>query len=251
MLAIALSLSAYYLAQQQKLATNGDVEEALDAARLSARLDPFNSAPLMAEALLLERQGRNEEAVEVLRDAIKRDPANYTNRVQLGNLQLSQLNDPEAAVESYRLALERIPRDTNLIASLAFALTRTGDLEAAKKEYERVRDLGRISSRSLYDLGRIYTRTGEPEKAVETLQGIREKVAARVEDSNNEVKKIQNELFLNSIDLAIADAHVVRGDYAEAMAVLEESKAEQAPAILELLNTNPEEYRESVLNSGL
>jgi len=252
LLAVALSLSAYYLAQQQMLATSGDVAGALDAARLSARLDPFNSAPLTAEALLLQRQGQNEEAAEVLRDAIERDPANYTNRTQLGNLQLTQLNDPEAAVESYRVALDQIPRDTNLIASLAFALTRTGDLEAAKTEYERVRDLDRISSRNLYDLGRIYARTEEPEKAVETLTGVREDVAARVEESDNDdAKRVQRELFLNSIDLAIADAHVVQGDYPEATAVLEESEAEQAPAILELLNTNPEEYRESVLNSGL
>lgn len=251
LLAVALSLSAYYLAQQQKLATSGDVAGALDAARLSARLDPFNSAPLTAEALLLQRQGQNEEAADVLRDAIERDPANYTNRTQLGNLQLTQLNDPEAAVESYRVALDQIPRDTNLIASLAFALTRTGDLEAAKTEYERVRELDRISSRNLYDLGRIYARTDEPEKAVETLTEVREQIAARVEETDNEAKRGQRELFLNSIDLAIADAHVVEGDYAAATAVLEESEAEQAPAILELLNTNPEEYRESVLNSGL
>lgn len=251
LLAVSLSISAYYLAQQQRLATSGDVDGALDAARLSARLDPFNSAPLTAEALLLQRQGQNEEAAEVLRDAIERDPANYSNRTQLGNLQLTQLNDPEAAVESYRRALEQIPRDTNLIASLAFALTRTGDLEAAKTEYERVQEFDRISSRNLYDLGRIYARTGEPEKAVETLTRAREDVAARVEDSNNELKRVQRELFLNSIDLAVADAHVVQGDYDAARAVLEESEAEQAPAILELLNTNPEEYRDSVLNSGL
>lgn len=251
LLAVALSLSAYYLAQQQKLATSGDVQGAIDAARLSARLDPFNSAPLAAEALLLQRQGKNEEAAQVLRDAIKRDPANYSNRTQLGNLYLNQLNDPKEAVRYYREALEQIPRDTNLIASLAFALTRTGDLEAAKKEYERVRDLGRASSRNLYDLGRIYARTGEPEKAVETLRGVREDVAARVEDSNNDLKRVQRELFLNSIDLATADAYVVQGDLEAARGVLENSEAEQAPAILELLNTNPEEYRESVLNSGL
>ena len=54
-----------------------------------------------------------------------------------------------------------------------------------------------------------------------------------------------------SVDLAIADAYVAQGDYDEARRVLENSGAEQAPAILELLYINPEEYRETVLNSEL
>ena len=250
LLAGSLSFSRYYLGQQQKLAAAGDVGGALDAARLSARLDPFSSEPIAAQSFLRQAQGNPEEAAELLREAIRRDPANYGNRAQLGNLQFNQLNDPGAAAKTYRKALEQIPKDTGLIANLAAALAATGDLEGAKREYEKCREFGRISTRDLYDLGRIYARTGEPEKAVETLEEVREKARAKVEGSSGP-KRVQRELFVNSVDLAIADAYVAQGNYDEATRVLEDSDAEQAPAILELLYIDPEEYRERVLNSEL
>lgn len=250
LLAGSLYLSQRYLGEQQRLAASGDVEGALDAARLAGRLDPWSSTPLAAEAYLLQRQGRFDEAVGVLERAIQRDPANYQNLVQLGSLQLNQLNDPEEAVGSYRAAVEKIPRDTNLIAGYAQALTRAGDLEGAKRQYEKARELGRISYISLYNLGKIYTRTGEPEKAVEVLEQSGRAAERAVEQSRGQ-ERAEREVFVDSVDLATADAYVVQGDYEEAKRVLEGSDAEQAPAILELLNTNPEGYRESVLNSGL
>jgi tetratricopeptide (TPR) repeat protein len=250
LLAGSLSFSSYYLKQQQKLAAAGDVGAALDAAQLSARLDPFNSAPVAAQSFLLQGQGNPEEAAEVLREAIRRDPANYGNRAQLGTLQFTQLNDPGAAVETYRKALEQNPKDTVMIANLAAALASTGDLEGAKREYEKCKEFDRILTRDLYDLGRIYARTGEPEKAVETLEEARERAGNGLESLKGQ-KRASRELFINSVDLAIADAYVAQGNYDEATRVLENSDAEQAPAILELLYINPEEYRESVLNSEL
>ena len=83
-----------------------------------------------------------------------------------------------------------------------------------------------------------------------TLEEAREKASAKLEGSSGP-KRVQRELFVNSVDLAIADAYVAQGNYDEATRVLENSDAEQAPAILELLYINPEEYRESVLNSEL
>ena len=61
-------------------------------------------------------------------------------------------------------------------------------------------------------------------------------------------QKDQLETFVDSVDLATVDALVIEGRYDEARLVLEDSDAEQAPAIIELLYINPEEYRESVLD---
>ena len=60
-------------------------------------------------------------------EATGRDPINYTPP---GNLRSNVLNDPEAAAESYREALERNPRETGIISALAAALTRTDQMEA-------------------------------------------------------------------------------------------------------------------------
>ena len=53
------------------------------------------------------------------------------------------------------------------------------------------------------------------------------------------------------MELAIADALVVQGRYGEAREVIAESSSEQAPALLHLLNSDPEAYRESVVLSGI
>ena len=57
--------------------------------------------------------------------------------------------------------------------------------------------------------------------------------------------------LIESINLAIADAMVVQGRYARARLIVAQSTSEQAPAILALLDTDPEMYRQSVLDSEI
>ena len=251
LLAGSLYLSSRYLAEQRQLAAAGDTKGAMEQARLAARLNPVDSAPLAAEASLLQRQERPEEAAEVLREATRRDPANKNNFVLLGNLQINQLNDPGAAAESYRKALERDPRDRGLVSGLAGSLIRIGDLEGAKREYEKLAERNEMQLGDLYTLGRIYSRTGEPERALGTLRGAREAAISALEQAPEGPRKDKLGTFVDSVDLAIVDALVIEGRYDEARLILEESDAEQAPAIIELLYTNPEEYRESVLDREL
>ena len=60
LLAGSLYLSNRYLGEQQRLAATGNVEDAVEKARLASRFNPFDSAPFTAEASLLQRQGRLE-----------------------------------------------------------------------------------------------------------------------------------------------------------------------------------------------
>jgi hypothetical protein len=53
------------------------------------------------------------------------------------------------------------------------------------------------------------------------------------------------------MDLATADALVVDGRYGQAARILAESPSEQAPGLLELLNSDPAAYREQVINSDI
>lgn len=253
MLAGTLFLSNQYLNEQRQLAAAGDVEAALERLRLAARLSPFDPAPLANQAFLLQQQGQTQLAVRAFEEAIRRDPGNFVNYVSLGNLQLNGLGDPEAAAKSYRGALERSPKSTDVRASLAAALVGAGNLEAAKREYETLAAAGRITLGDQISLGKVYARTGEPERAVETLRDARERVAGRLERLQNLGKAEEETVldFLDSVDLAIADALIVQGDYEGAREVLEGSRSEQAPAILELLRTNPEMYRESVLDGEI
>ena len=124
------------------------------------------------------------------------------------------------------------------------------DLERAKAQYECLREHGKIRLRDLYTLGKIQVQLEEPEEAIETFEEAR-KMAGKGLEPLDESRKAEREDFLESLDLAVADALVVQGSYAEAREVLSRSEAEQAGAVIALLNEDPEGYRESVLDAAI
>ena len=250
LLAISLYMSNYYLKEQARLAEAGDLRDARIEVERAARLDPFSPAPPTSMAYLELRQGRTEAAAEAFREAIRRDPANYKNYMALGDLQRQQLRDPKAAAESYQEALTHNPHGIAVVSRLADALLSTGDLEEAKAQYEWLREGGKIPLKDLYNLGRIQMRLDGPEKAIETFKEAREG-AGRGLESLNESQKAERKSLIESLDLAIADALVVRGSYAEAREILSQSSAKQAPSTLALLDEDPESYRESVLEAPI
>jgi tetratricopeptide (TPR) repeat protein len=248
-LATSLSLSRYYLDEERRLAAAGDLEGAQEAARLSVRLDPFDPEPLEAQSFLMQQLDRDEDAVLALEGAVARDPNNYLPHLLLANLRLSD-GDLDDAIAGYRKVLELNPEATAARGSLAQALVRKGDLEGAKKEYEKLRDRRAITPQGLYDLGRIYVRTGEPEKGQKAIRQARRRTSAELKQLDG-AEKARSEELIRSMDLAIADALVVQGKYERAIQVLSQSESEQAPALLQLVASDPEGYRESVVNSGI
>ena len=248
--AVSLHLSNYYLDEHYRLIVAGDTEGAMETVRTSKRLDPFSPEPLEAEAQLLQQEGNDQEAARVIRDAISRDPASYDLYMNLGILQMNRLNDYDAAVESFRKALERNPNSTLVSTYLAQSLLRQGKLSEAKRVYEDLRKEDQLSYEGFYNLGRIYVRNGEPEKGIRTLE--RSRRLAKMEMETMESSEgAQREEFVESINLSIADALVVEGQYGEAREIVAESNSDQAAAILELLDSDPELYRESVKNSEI
>lgn len=250
MLAISLYLSSRALDEQLRLAEAGDIEGAVREVERAARLDRFSPVPLSARAFIEQRRGRPEAAANAFNLAIDRDPVNYSNYVSLGNLQQDRLDNPAAAAESYRRALERNPHSTEISSQLARTLMQLEDYDGARERYEWLARTGRISLQDRFNLGRVYVRTGDPEQAVRAFQMVKRQGRASLAylDPQQRASQIQ---FLESVDLAIADALVVQRRYGEARQVLEESPAEQAPAILDLIQTDPEGYRESVLDDPI
>jgi tetratricopeptide (TPR) repeat protein len=249
-LATTLSLSEYYLDEQARLLAAGDLRGALEAAQMGARLDPFDPKPLEGESFVLQQQGRYEDAANSLRNAIERDPHNYVLYLMLGNLQFSRLDNLDAAVESYRDALRLNPNALAASNSLAQALIRKGELGAAMGVYEKLEEEKRISFYGLYNLGRIYVRTGEPGEGLKAIRHAKRKAQTGLHKLKGPLKAQRKQLIV-SMELAIADALVVQGRYAQARGVIAESSSEQAPALLQLLNSNPEAYREAVVSSEI
>jgi tetratricopeptide (TPR) repeat protein len=249
-LAAALSLSEHYLSEAQRLSAAGDLRGAMESSEKAVRLDPFDTDALEESSFLLQQQRRYEEAAAALREAIGRDPHNYLPYQMLANLQADRLGDLDAAVESYRDVLRLNPKATVASESLAQVLIRQGDLAAAREEYEKLREDGRISYRGLYNLGRIYVRTGKPREGLHAIKRAEQRAEAQLDEMQGPLAAQQRRLIV-SMKLAIADALVVQGRYGRARQVIANSSSEQAPALLRLLDSNPEAYRESVVSSEI
>ena len=250
LLATALSLSEYYLGEAQRLAAAGDVPGALEASSRAARLDPFDIEALETQSFFLVQQGRYEDAAVSLREATERDPHNYITYLMLGNLQLDELDDPDAAVESYRDVLRLNPEESTVREVLARELIQQGELGEAREEYERLSEEENITFQGLYNLGRIYVRTGAPREGLQAIKHAKRRAESELEELEGPLK-VQRRQLLGSMQLAIADALVVQGRYDEAREIIAQSSSPQAPALLQLLNSNPDAYRESVVTSEI
>lgn len=246
----ALWLSGHYTTEQRRLAAAGDMKAATEASRKSVRLDPFSSAPLEAQSLLFLQRGMDKESIQSLQEAMKRNPNDYMPYFLLGNLQVVRLNDLDDAIDSYRKSLQLNPELSSARSALAQALLKQGKLEEAKTEYERLQKDKGISYQGLYDLGRINVRTGNAEEGVRDIRKAENQASRGLENLEGDLKS-QREDLIQSMNLALADALVVQRRYAQAAKVLSDSPSDQAPALLELLNADPESYRESVINSEI
>lgn len=249
LLALSLYISIRYTAEQQRLTTAGDTRGAIEASRLAVRLDPFDTDALLAQSILFQQRGNNEAAAQALREAVERDPNNYLPYLYLGNLQVAR-EEPEAAIESYRDVLRVNPKASVASTYLAQVLIRQGRIEEAKEEYLKLEREDRISFEGLYDLGRIEVRTGEAEEGARDIKRARRQAQSELAGLEGSLRRVRQQL-LQSMDLAYADALVVAGREARAREVLADSTSEQAPSLLELLNSDPAAYRDQVVNSDV
>lgn len=245
LLGTSLYLSDRALDAQAEVAKSGDLAGAAAQAERAAALDPFGATPLASRGYLELRRDRPKDALRAFEEARDRDPANYANHVAVGNVQRQHLGQPGAAVESYRAAVKRNPNADTVRPLLGQTLLEVGDVRGAIEQYEWLLEKGRISSSDRYVLGGLYLRANEPEKGLATFRSAREQAVAGLEGLSGEDREVR-EQFVDSLDLAIADALVLQRDYDGAREVLEASGSEQAPSILAVLNQNPDKYRESV-----
>jgi tetratricopeptide (TPR) repeat protein len=252
LLAVAVSLyvSTLYSEERQRLAESGDIEGAIQSVEMAARLDPFSTQPLLSKAYMLRDQGQNQEAELVMQAAADREPESYEVPQEIGDLRLQSMNAPRKAAESYGRALELNPRSDSALVGLAEAQLAAGELDEAKRSYERLNESGDITVDQLYDLGRMYVRTGEPEKGLQTLRKAQRQAENGLQGLPEELRQSQLG-FLRSVELAMADALVVQRRYAQARQMLANSSAEQAPTIISLIASDPESYRQTVIDSDV
>ena len=251
LLAVALSLSQYYIKEEQRLVGAGDTKGALRMSDRASRLDPFGTKALQTASFLSQQQGHGSAAEADLREAIEREPNDYTTHLAMANYQLGSAGDFKAAAESYRRVLELNPRADVANSGLAQSLIRQGKLKEAREEYAKLEKRGGISVPGLYDFGRLQVRTGEAKEGAKTIKQARRRARNEMKSMEDGPTKDQRQELINSMDLALADALVVQRRYGAAMQVVSASSSPQAPGLLELISSDPEGYRESVINDEI
>jgi len=105
--------------------TIGHVETALDEYTAAAELGRSDAKYAMAQAETLVALDQVQEALEVLRETVRRAPGKADVHTAMGDV-LSLLAKPEEAVGSYRIALRLAPTQTGLKERLATALFKCG-----------------------------------------------------------------------------------------------------------------------------
>ncbi len=140
---MALELDPESAAANQNLARNladdGELISAEDHYRAAREQMPSAGADTALGAVL-HRQGRTDEAVASLREAIDADPTYAPAHDQLGTI-LAEQGKLEEAASSYRQVLEHRP-SADAHQKLADVLTKLGRTEEAKKQTEAAEALG-------------------------------------------------------------------------------------------------------------
>jgi len=124
-------------------------------------------------AAMLQTQGKLNEAIAELREAIRLKPAVVESHIGLANA-LDEQGKAEDAIAEYREAIRLDPDEALAHFNLAVTLGRQGKTEAAITEYRTAIRLRPEHPRSHSGLGDMLTRQGKPAEAIaEIKQAIR------------------------------------------------------------------------------
>ncbi|MEM9293982.1 MAG: tetratricopeptide repeat protein [Acidobacteriota bacterium] len=138
----------YYLAVITRLA--GDLETAADHYAATVSREPGFVAGFVGFADVLRELGHSAEAEVILRRALETNPGETVLTARLGELALDQ-GRPEEAVQLLRQVLRRVPGANRLHYPLALAHRALGDLDKAKEHLDQRGEVGLKAEDELMD----------------------------------------------------------------------------------------------------
>jgi arylsulfatase A-like enzyme/Tfp pilus assembly protein PilF len=131
---------------------------------------------LLKRAGLSAVEGRVDEAIAQVQEALRADPEIVEGHMLEGNFQ-SKADRLEEAVRAYRRALALDPEHQGAVFSLALAYKKMGRLDEALAGFERAQQLDPRAARPLWQLADIDMRRARFEEAAKVLEeGLARKV---------------------------------------------------------------------------
>lgn len=120
----------------------------------------------LSRARTLVREGREQEAIEVLQDAVRTGPYDEGLRYYLGEL-MERHATPEAMTEFFTAEIERDPKPQTSRYFRAVGLARAGDVEGAIAELRRALEIDPAHEMSQHKWGLLLEGKGDPAGALE------------------------------------------------------------------------------------
>jgi arylsulfatase A-like enzyme/Tfp pilus assembly protein PilF len=154
---------------EERLAALGYVGGSVSARNLEERprgdpKDKIRLYNLLKQSGTSSVEGRSDEAIAMVRQALAEDPEIVEAYMLLGNFQ-KKAKRPKDAIESYRQALALDSSHQGALFSLAIAYKDEGRLEDARAGFERARKLDPRNGKVLWQLADLFMRRGEAAKA--------------------------------------------------------------------------------------
>jgi tetratricopeptide (TPR) repeat protein len=157
--------------------------QAIEEYKLALNADPTSKYLQDGLADLYFKIGRIREAVTTAQQQVKKDPSDLAAHVLLGKVYLRSLNDmqgPQAndmlqlAIVEYEQIAKLQPADleTHLILGQLYGLNH--DSAKAEAQFKLAREIDSNSEDAALAIARLYTEQGEPQRAIDVLNGIPE-----------------------------------------------------------------------------
>lgn len=136
---------------------------------------PNDPQPFVFRGVFAEHRGRELQAVEHYRSALRLDPENADVRLRLAKA-LSAINDHAAAEVHYRWLAERRPGDPEALVGVAESARASGDLDEGRILLRRVLDGHPDHAAGMLAMGRLELAADRPRQAVRWLtRGVAER----------------------------------------------------------------------------
>lgn len=135
---------------------NGEMEKALEAYRKVLNVDPGQAELATRVAALLTRQEDFPQAIDILKDAIKANPAASDPYLQLAFIYAKYLKKTDEAIEYANRAITLNPRDIDTYQRLYEIELAVGDEKKAREALDRAAKANSTEPSFWVRLGKLY-----------------------------------------------------------------------------------------------
>lgn len=139
-------------------------EQALDVIRQAIQLAPDDLHAVVVEARLLQQLKRGDEAFQRLDQVVKQHPENRRLRLQYARMLMSK--DIALAKEQFKILLVHTPNDADLLLSVALISKENEQLDEASSYLKRLLELGKRTNESHFYLGQIAEQQQQSQIAI-------------------------------------------------------------------------------------